>query len=87
MLLSVSAGIPERTLLRAKSELRVQSRQVHFEVGGHEWYWYDPAAPWPKNAPFRKPYELPPLPELGDLLEEKYGPVLRKPKKRPATDS
>ena len=81
MVLSVSAGIPERTLLRAKSELRVQSRQVHFEAGGHEWYWYDPAAAWPKNAPFRKPYELPPLPELEDIFEEKLARVRRKLKK------
>jgi len=29
-----------------------------------EWYWYDPDAPWPKSAPFRKPRELPPLPPL-----------------------
>ena len=81
MTLSIATGIPERTLLRAKSELRVQSRQVHFEAGGHEWYWYDPAAPWPKNAPFRKPYELPPLPDLEDIMEEKFALVRRKGKK------
>lgn len=67
MALAASGAIPERTLLRAKDELGVRSKQVHFEKGGHEWYWYDPAAPWPKDAPFRKPYELPPLPDLGDL--------------------
>lgn len=83
--LAASGAIPERTLLRAKQELRVTSKQVHFE-GGHEWYWYDPAAAWPENAPFRKPYELPPLPDLEDLMPS-YTRRTRKKKPPPATGS
>lgn len=82
MALAAAGAIPERTLLRAKSELRVTSKQVHFD-DGHEWYWYDPAAPWPENAPFRKPYELPPLPDLDDLYFGRSEPKPRKPKKEP----
>jgi hypothetical protein len=32
------------------------------------WYWYDPAAPWPADAPFPKPLELAPLPDLDSIL-------------------
>jgi hypothetical protein len=32
--------------------------------GTKVWYWFDPAAPWPKNAPFVKPFELRPLEDL-----------------------
>lgn len=32
------------------------------------WYWYDPAAPWPADAPFKRPFELPPLTDVADLL-------------------
>jgi len=83
MAVAIAGAIPERTLLRAKVELRVQSKQVHFKAGGHEWYWYDPAAPWPESAPFRKPYEFPPLPELEDELAARFDRVRRKPKKPP----
>jgi hypothetical protein len=31
------------------------------KAGRGEWYWSDPDAPWPKKAPFEKPYEFPPL--------------------------
>jgi hypothetical protein len=64
-------GIPEKTLKRAKKDLKVESHQHRTGTGG-EWYWYDPAAPWPTDAPFKQPdpYEemykrlkgLPPLP-------------------------
>jgi hypothetical protein len=64
---AAEAGIPEITLKRAKAELMVQSHRVHHKGGEREWYWYDPSAPWPKDAPFKKPFELPPLPPLGDL--------------------
>ena len=61
------AGIPERTLDRAKRELPAESHRTYdkAEMRG-EWYWYDPAAPWPKDAPFKKPNpnELPPLESL-----------------------
>lgn len=59
------ACIPNRTLERAKGELRVKSHAAyHGDV--REWWWYDPAAPWPANAPFRKPnpMELQPLEDL-----------------------
>jgi hypothetical protein len=78
MALAAAGAIPERTLLRAKYELDVRSKQVPLKPTGHEWYWYDPAAPWPENAPFRKPFELPPLPDMDDLLE----PVRRTRKKK-----
>ena len=57
---AVLAGIPERTLRRAKSEASVRA---HCAAGkqGNVWYWYDTSAPWPATAPFRKPFELPPL--------------------------
>ncbi len=65
---AAAAGIPEATLKRAKAELPAESHRTydHRESRG-EWYWYDPDAPWPKTAPFKKPYELPPLDPLGDL--------------------
>lgn len=68
---AAEAGIPERTLERAKAALRVQSHKV--QAGERaEWYWYHPDAPWPADAPFKKPkvFELPPvevvLEDLGD---------------------
>jgi hypothetical protein len=61
--LAAEAGIPERTLERAKEALDIESHKTwdHKESRG-EWYWYDPDAPWPKKAPFRKPFQMPPLP-------------------------
>jgi hypothetical protein len=45
-----------------KGELRVGSHRTWDHVSSRgEWYWYDPDAAWPKDAPFRKPRELPPL--------------------------
>jgi hypothetical protein len=59
---AAAVGIPEATLNRAKQELRVGARKVHSKDRA-EWYWYDPCAPWPKDAPFPQPRpgELPPL--------------------------
>ena len=57
------AGIPEITLRRAKGDAQVRAQQIG-EDGVNTWYWYDPAAAWPADAPFRKPRELPPLPPL-----------------------
>lgn len=59
-------NIPERTLIRARAELGVKSHQHYIPPTRtteekREWYWYDPCAPWPEKAPFRRPYELPPL--------------------------
>ena len=65
--LAAALGIPDRTLRRAKSDLRVGTKQLHLPNNGKEWWWYDPDAPWPKKAPFKKPYELPPLPDLDEL--------------------
>lgn len=57
---AAGAGIPERTLERAKVELGARSHRVAL-TDGQEWYWYDPAAAWPKDAPFKRPFELAPL--------------------------
>jgi hypothetical protein len=64
---AAGAGIPERTLKRAKIDLGVKSQLLHHEDDTREWYWYDPGAPWPKDAPFKKPFELAPLPPLDPL--------------------
>jgi hypothetical protein len=61
----VVAGIPDVTLKRAKAGLRVESHRTYDRKAGRgEWYWYDPDAPWPAGAPFKKPFELPPLDPL-----------------------
>jgi hypothetical protein len=63
--LAAEAGIPERTLDRAKQEIQVGSERVyHRKEKFGEWYWYDKNVPWPKDAPFKKPEEsdMPPLP-------------------------
>lgn len=59
---AAEAGIPERTLDRAKSELHIGSRKAHFKDRS-VWYWFDASSDWPKDAPFPKPQpgELPPL--------------------------
>jgi hypothetical protein len=65
---AAGAGIPERTLERAKKDLDLRSHQTYrHDTEQREWYWYDPAAPWPKDAPFKRPYELPPLDPLDPL--------------------
>jgi hypothetical protein len=51
---AAAAGIPERTLRRAKDELRIGSKK-HRKGEQSEWYWYDPSCVWPKDAPFRRP--------------------------------
>jgi hypothetical protein len=64
---AAAAGIPENTLRRAKADLDVRAKQVHdHKAHQSEWYWYDPSAPWPADAPFRKPrpWDLEPLGEL-----------------------
>ena len=65
---AAEAGIPERTLRRAKADLRLGSKVVHHSGGEKESFWFDHEAPWPKNAPFKKPLELPPLPDLEDSM-------------------
>lgn len=56
---AAEAGIPERTLRRAKDDSGVCARRLARE-GAQEWYWYDPAAPWSADAPFERPHDLPP---------------------------
>ncbi len=59
---AAEAGIPERTLRRAKIDLPARSHRLwDHKANRGEWYWYDPDAPWPKQAPFKKPFELPPV--------------------------
>lgn len=62
---AIVANIPERTLDRAKEAEGVRSQKVQAD-GRAEWYWYDPDAPWPADAPFKKPrvIELPPVNDL-----------------------
>jgi hypothetical protein len=60
------AGIPERTLKRAKEEIGVRSRQVVLPDDRHVWFWYDPAAAWPKDAPFERPVLAEPLGSLAE---------------------
>ena len=55
------AGIPETTLRRAKIDGAFDSQQIVEKGDVHVWYWYDPAAQWPKDAPFPKPFRLAPL--------------------------
>jgi hypothetical protein len=62
---AAEACIPERTLERVKKELPARSHQHYLRATDQRvWYWYDPAVPWPKDAPFKKPFELPPLDPL-----------------------
>jgi hypothetical protein len=66
---AAAAGIPERTLERAKAVLRAESHRTYdHKAQRGEWYWYDPAAAWPKDAPFKKPApgELPPIEDSFD---------------------
>jgi hypothetical protein len=62
---AAEVGVPERTLKRAKAELGARSHCLA-RGGAQEWYWYDPAAPWPADAPFEKPCEPAPPPEPPD---------------------
>src|SRR5581483_7098705 len=60
---AAEAGIPDRTLNRAKAEL---GSCAHRAKGKDrtQWYWYDPSAPWPADAPVKKPLQLRPLESL-----------------------
>ncbi|MCU0704718.1 MAG: AAA family ATPase [Fimbriiglobus sp.] len=59
------AHIPERTLYRARKEVGVKSHAVRAGDSA-EWYWYDPNAPWPADAPFPKPAPECVLPPIGE---------------------
>ena len=65
---AAKASISDRTLERAKKLLRIGTHRLS-RNGRSESYWYDPSAPWPKDAPIRKPLHLslPALPELEPL--------------------
>jgi hypothetical protein len=65
---AAEAGIPEKTLRRAKADLNAETHLVHGEAE-RAWYWYDPTAPWPADAPFPRPTGLDPLPDLEPLPE------------------
>jgi hypothetical protein len=56
---AAAAGVPERTLERAKAGLRAGSHRA-----GGKWYWYDPSLPWPADAPFPEPFGLRGLDDL-----------------------
>ena len=56
---AAAAAIPDRTLKRAKELARIMSHQVWLQTEQNIWYWYDPAAPWPKDAPFKRPDDGP----------------------------
>jgi hypothetical protein len=60
---AANASIPDRTLERAKKLLKIETHR-RTENGRQVTYWSDPSVPWPKNAPFREPYRLPPLEDL-----------------------
>jgi putative DNA primase/helicase len=65
---AAKAGIPERSLDRAKQSLGIGSQRIHNrKTDRSEWYWYDSSAPWPQDAPFKKPFELEPLDALDPL--------------------
>src|SRR5262245_19334281 len=61
-----AAVIPDRTLNRAKGDLQAEShREYDRKTTRGEWWWYDPGAAWPKDAPFQRPVpELPDFPPL-----------------------
>jgi hypothetical protein len=66
---AAAAGIPDMTLKRAKADVRAESHRTYDKAAQRgEWYWYDPDAPWPADAPFQKPFELEPLPDLTNRL-------------------
>jgi hypothetical protein len=52
-------GVCRRTLYRAKADLGIDSHRAAV-AGAPGWYWYDPDAPWPADAPFGKPPGEPP---------------------------
>lgn len=58
-----AAGIPQRTLERAKQMAAIKSEAVRTD-GKIEWWWRDPAAP---RAARREEWALDPLPELEPL--------------------
>jgi hypothetical protein len=65
---AAEAGIPERTLNRAKAELHVGSRKAYLKKDRAAWYWFDWDAPWPKDAPFKKPRPGE-LPDIMDMMD------------------
>jgi hypothetical protein len=66
---AAEAGIPERTLDRAKAELHVGSRKATlFKEKRSAWYWFDWDAPWPKDAPFPKPTPGE-MPDIMDMMD------------------
>lgn len=54
---AAEVGIAERTLERAKEMIGVESHRAK-RKGEAVWYWYNSDAPWPTDAPFKKPVPL-----------------------------
>jgi hypothetical protein len=65
---AAKAGIPERTLERAKADLHVGSRKAYLGKDRTAWYWFDWDVPFPKDAPFEKPTPGE-LPDLRDTID------------------
>ena len=66
---AAEAGIPERTLDRAKAELHVGSRKATLlKEKRSAWYWFDWDAPWPTDAPFPKPRPGE-MPDIMDMMD------------------
>jgi len=65
---AAESGIPDRTLERAKAVLRLGSRKALFDKSRTAWYWFDWDAPWPKDAPFKKPTPGE-LPDILDMID------------------
>jgi hypothetical protein len=66
---AAEAGIPDRTLERAKADLRVAAWKAYFfEDRRSAWYWFDWDVPFPPDAPFKKP--MPGAkPDIMDMLD------------------
>ncbi len=65
---AAEAGIPDRTLERAKAVLRVGARRAYFKDHGSAWYWFDWDVPFPKDAPFKKPRPGE-MPDIMDMMD------------------
>jgi hypothetical protein len=65
---AAEAGIPERTLDRAKADLHVGSRRAYFGKNRAAWYWFDWDVPFPKDAPFEKPRPGE-MPDIMDMID------------------
>jgi hypothetical protein len=65
---AAEAGIPERTLNRAKAELHVGSQKAYLKKHCSAWYWFDWGVPFPKGTPFKKPAPGE-MPDIMDMID------------------